>query len=399
MALRPTPRGIGALVVLAALVLLGTTAAVMNVSGDAAPEASTDGPVAAADVTGTEFTDPAGFLGETVTVSGTVSDLLTSHSFRLQDTAGNDLLVIHDADGITATGVTVEVTGVITEYDKAAVEQYLIADLPDVVYAQIDDYALAATSVGTGTTEVASTELAEDGRSGRGVATPAKLADSGSRGVQTHLVTANDKKATDDEAVASAANGGGSSGSGDTVAADGTEITYTADTSSGQYSDKTTFEATLQRDGEPVRDARIVFVLKTDGEVFERYRARTDRRGIATRTKALTDAPRDYDLVVRTREIDAKDKTTFTIERDDSDLTLVMQDGALIATLIDVDDGAGLGGRTIAFYADGRLIGRAPTDGDGTTSYEVPDRYEAGDTEFWAVFKGDDFYRRAADAY
>jgi serine protease AprX len=67
------------------------------------------------------------------------------------------------------------------------------------------------------------------------------------------------------------------------------------------------------------------------------------------------------------------------------------------AQLVTVDGSQPVEGRTIAFFADGELIGEAVTDATGTASLAVPPQKRSSKTVFCATFNGDDTYAGSGD--
>jgi serine protease AprX len=67
------------------------------------------------------------------------------------------------------------------------------------------------------------------------------------------------------------------------------------------------------------------------------------------------------------------------------------------ATLVTVDGGQPVEGRTIAFFADGERIGEAVTDATGTASIAVPPQSRAAKTAYCATFNGDATYSGSGD--
>ncbi|MDN5750955.1 MAG: hypothetical protein L0H64_21015 [Pseudonocardia sp.] len=86
-----------------------------------------------------DFADPASFVGQTVTVSAEVNDLISTQAFTIAGTlqTGADELLIVSADaGIPITeDSAVEVTGTVMErFDVAGVEEFVGGDLDDGLF-------------------------------------------------------------------------------------------------------------------------------------------------------------------------------------------------------------------------------------------------------------------------
>ena len=183
-----------------------------------------------------------------------------------------------------------------------------------------------------------------------------------------------------------------------------TTLSYTGSTS-GQYSDQATLQATLvDAEGDPVEAKDIVFEL-TGTDSTRTFEATTDSAGVATADPVLTERPGPYQLTARfsgdETHVGAADTTMFVVEREDTALELTVsakgKDRTLTARLWDADTPIeGLEGRDIAFFADGQAIGSAVTDARGVATLEPPARYRGGKYTFEARFEGDDFYREAS---
>ena len=177
-----------------------------------------------------------------------------------------------------------------------------------------------------------------------------------------------------------------------------TSLTFTEQsTTGGQYSDQATLQARLtDRDsGEPISGAEIAFDL-TGPDGNSTYAAVTNESGVATASPTLDRAPGSYRLLARydgdDTTIGSAAETSFTIEREDTDLRLDINGKnskrTLIATLTDRDSGAGVAGRSIGFFADGESLGPATTDARGVAAIEG----RAGSRSFEARFDGDGYY-------
>ena len=435
---RRRPRLLLAAGLVALLGLAGGTAAFVTSSEDVElPIAAGDDeeevipattPEPAADATN-EFTTPEEYLGQEVTVAAKVSEVLDAYGFRIKNSTGDELLVVHDGLQKLKEGQLVSVHGTMTEFNKKDVTEALQLGLETIFKVADDDYAIAAievkaltgatekiaqkgqastVAVATQTTPVIATggaAVVSSGGSAHIVAGPGDTSSSGSGN------TGNGSGSND----GSSGTGNGSGGSHTASTSPTSEIEYTGTVTSGQYSDETEFEATLtDENGRGIRGAKVVFELKQEGASWM-SRATTDRNGVATKVKELTRPPGEYKLIAHYRGHGIRDKIDFLIERDDSSLALSVQEntgrdegaeqnegeagsegqeengGTLQATLTN-DDGSPLAGRIVTFYADGEWVGEATTDGSGIATFEVPSKYKDKNTAFEARFGGDDYY-------
>jgi len=77
--------------------------------------------------------NPEAYLGETVTVQGDVTEVISTNAFRFNDPAplgGADILVVGRGEsGLVAAGTTLLVTGVVRQFDLTAVEEESGLDL------------------------------------------------------------------------------------------------------------------------------------------------------------------------------------------------------------------------------------------------------------------------------
>lgn len=108
--------------------------------------------------------EPESFIGENVTVSGEVSQVLTPFSYIIggeQFVGGSELLIIGPPPAVSSTPIAdqevypqdvVQISGEVREFDRAAFEQELNVDLPADVF---DQYAGEPVVVG-GTTAITS---------------------------------------------------------------------------------------------------------------------------------------------------------------------------------------------------------------------------------------------------
>ena len=402
------------------------------------------------------FTNPEAFVGHELTLDGTVTELLNPNTFRMmswEPGASETLLVVYSGVPAVKPNLNVQVTGTMTPFVKEEVESVLgfslTADDPESVAKLFglaeDDYNLTALIVtnleepeNKPGTEPAVAKAPDAGEPTAPTTDP--VISSGSTVASAPVTSAPAVPPASSGSGGSGGSGSGSgsggsgkpgsggSGGGETVASSNGshEIAYTGTQTSGQHTDEGEFEATLtDTEGKGIEGARVTFAIKNDANETERqFRARTDRKGIASTTKELTEAPGEYKLVVSYRsrgERKIADKTTFVIEKDDTAIDLTTEESTdeesqessgeegsengggngetiLTAALTDADDGAPLEGRTVNFYADGELIGSAITDAYGVATFEAPSKYKDQNTTFEARFDGDDYYLTAADA-
>ena len=167
---------------------------------------------------------------------------------------------------------------------------------------------------------------------------------------------------------------------------------------SGQYSDETTVAARLlDADGDPIPGAEVAFDFQeASATVF------TDDDGVASYTTTLTSAPGSYPVTATfagESEFYAASSgaSSFAIEREDSAVTVhevatSKKDRQLWATLTESDEGRGLAGMTIDFYADTDWLGSATTDDTGVARFTLAARYRASRWTFGASFAGDGYY-------
>ncbi|MFP4439447.1 MAG: hypothetical protein ACLFVO_19565 [Chloroflexaceae bacterium] len=115
--------------------------------------------------------NPEAYLGETVTVQGDVTEVISANAFRFDDPAplgGDDILVVGRGEsGLVAAGTTLLVTGVVRQFDLAAVAEESGLDLQEARFAGFTDETVivATTIVAAGTREaqqVAVTDLVEN---------------------------------------------------------------------------------------------------------------------------------------------------------------------------------------------------------------------------------------------
>lgn len=175
---------------------------------------------------------------------------------------------------------------------------------------------------------------------------------------------------------------------------------------SGQYSDQTLFEARLtDSGGNPISEAEVTFELA--GEESSRgFTASTDEDGIASVAPTLEEKPGPFQLIARYAgdgdRSSSTDTTSFTVEKEDTDVALAVsgraQNMTLEARLSDRDTPSdGISRRTIDFYSDGELIGSEETDEVGASTTPVPPEHRGANRTYEAVFEGDDFYLGSSD--
>ena len=175
------------------------------------------------------------------------------------------------------------------------------------------------------------------------------------------------------------------------------EIIETA--GSGQYSDTIDLSALVTSEGEPVADAPVTFEV-TGAEWSATVSATTGADGRATAPLRLEGVPGPYVVTARFDGNESyegsADVSSLVIEKEDSALALTIQGKSsqttLRALLSDADSGAGIGGRSIAFFADGQQMGTAVTDGAGVADFAPPARYRGGNRTYEARFDGDRYY-------
>ncbi|HWL66551.1 MAG TPA: GH92 family glycosyl hydrolase, partial [Actinomycetota bacterium] len=170
---------------------------------------------------------------------------------------------------------------------------------------------------------------------------------------------------------------------------------------SGQFSDKTVFEARLtDSNGHPIAGQELSFEL-TGTESPRSFSATTNDDGVGAFMPTLEEKPGFYQLTVRFGGDDAHegdaDTTPFVVEKEDTDLTLTVEgddeDRRVRARLSDLDTpSASIVGRTIKLYSDSELIGSSKTDGDGVATFALPPGHRGANRNYKVVFEGDDYY-------
>lgn len=186
-----------------------------------------------------------------------------------------------------------------------------------------------------------------------------------------------------------------------------TRLTFSeGNAKAGHFSDEVFLHARLtDGDNQPMAAAPVVFELQRPDATVS-VDALTDADGNATAAWHLHEPPGPYRLTVRYAGSDihaaAADVAGFVIERENISMTLDVEgrgnDGSLIARLLDQDDpeGGGVGGRSIAFYADDRWLGAAETDATGIARLVPTGKYRNGRHLYQAEFAGDAFFRRSS---
>ena len=120
----------------------------------AGPERGTD----VGDITGAEaqlggssfFDDPPRYFGKTVTISGSVSDVLGPTAFRIagEDAGGEAVLVVSNERLSVKENDLVRITGTVKLFDRRAFERELHVDLSGAAFDDFTaDSAVAASSV------------------------------------------------------------------------------------------------------------------------------------------------------------------------------------------------------------------------------------------------------------
>lgn len=182
-----------------------------------------------------------------------------------------------------------------------------------------------------------------------------------------------------------------------------TSLSFDADRpASGDYGDTVTVRATLlDETGAPVADRAIAFELRgVDG--IRSISGVTDVEGRAEVELHLDVPPDPYALTVEYPGESGKfgsseARTSFEVLRETTEASLAVTGKgvrrSLDTTLLDGDPIASpLPDTFVRFFADGRQIGSAVTDADGSASLEVPERYRGGRYTFEVVFDGDRYY-------
>jgi hypothetical protein len=184
-----------------------------------------------------------------------------------------------------------------------------------------------------------------------------------------------------------------------------TAITFTdASARGGQYSDDVVFEASLKTaSGDPLEGQEVTFTL--EGEESRSYTARTDAWGIARVTRSLDMVPGTNDLVaayagVGPELLPTSTRREFIVEQEDTTTTIALtgksSKRSLVARLTDRDSDAGIGAKTIEFYADGSFVCTVTTQPDGSATCPLPPRYAGGRHSYEGTFAGDRYYRSSS---
>ena len=182
------------------------------------------------------------------------------------------------------------------------------------------------------------------------------------------------------------------------------EFTEASD-AQGQHSDRASFSVRLTDEaGAPIADAPVKFTFT--GPRDERTSSvQTDDTGLATTSFELTDPNGSANVTAAYEGRDkvyrpAADSMAFVVVRETSVLSVdIVGKGSkktLVATLID-DDGAAIRDKGLVVTADGNRICQsiAATDSSGTTSCDIPAKYQGGRHEFKAVFEQDEYFTRS----
>ena len=182
-------------------------------------------------------------------------------------------------------------------------------------------------------------------------------------------------------------------------------LRFTSDAAeSGQFSDPAVFGAFITGlDETPAADQPLTFAL--EGPESSSWELTTDASGVARASRALELVPGDYTLRVTYAGTGgplagASIERVFHLLREDTALKLVVDGhGAnrrATATLLD-DDGAPVGGRDVALYADaGVPVGRVATNGAGVAVFDLPPPFRSPNHTFDASFCGDAYYSPVA---
>jgi hypothetical protein len=116
--------------------LESTAAAGMDAAATAAPGLQ----ATAESVTGVSADELAGMLGESVTLNGQVTTIMSPMLFQVSDAAyGEDVLVLAPTGSMSiGQGQQVEITGVVQTFELAALEQSMNVDIDDSLAAGLD---------------------------------------------------------------------------------------------------------------------------------------------------------------------------------------------------------------------------------------------------------------------
>jgi hypothetical protein len=177
-----------------------------------------------------------------------------------------------------------------------------------------------------------------------------------------------------------------------------TDVSFTESShTSGQFSDKTVFEARLtDSDGHPIAGQELSFEL-SGTESPRTFSATTNMEGVGAFMPTLEEKPGLYQVTVRFAGGDAHegdaDTTSFEVEKEDTDLMLTVEGTSVRARLADLDSpSAGIVGRTIKLYSDSELIGSSKTDGNGVATFALPPGHRGANRTYKVVFESDDYY-------
>lgn len=116
--------------------LQATAAAGMDAAATAAPGLQ----ATAESATGMSADELAGMLGESVTLNGEVTTIMSPMLFQVSDAAyGEDVLVLAPTGSMSiGQGQQVEITGMVQTFELAALEQSMNIDIDDSVAAGLD---------------------------------------------------------------------------------------------------------------------------------------------------------------------------------------------------------------------------------------------------------------------
>ncbi|HJR45310.1 MAG TPA: M14 family zinc carboxypeptidase [Actinomycetota bacterium] len=175
--------------------------------------------------------------------------------------------------------------------------------------------------------------------------------------------------------------------------------------SSGQHTDDATIETVLVDDlGAPIEGAPLALDLSTASGVLETATATTDSAGLARFTIGLDELPGEYGLRISfagdESYLPTVADTSFLVLKETTATALSAtykgaRTASLVATLTE-DDGPGVAGRTIVFYADAQRLGEAVTNESGVATLAVPAQYGNKKTAYTATFEGDQAFETSS---
>ena len=187
-----------------------------------------------------------------------------------------------------------------------------------------------------------------------------------------------------------------------------TTVAFTEDsTDAAQYSDDATIGAKLtDESGDPIEGAELTFEM-VGAHGSRSWTLLTGADGVATETKAVSDAAGQYQLRVHyagktdVYQPSSDDGGVLVVSHEDSSTALEAgpptgkgkkASRTLTATVSDPDGSSFVAGRIVSFYSDGELMGTAVTNDQGIAVFNTPHNYAYGHRVYEARFAGDDFY-------